>query len=209
MFETAAQAEAREDALRAVADHLPEWRYQAPDEDVRRGHLCGPSGMTILMRPLDGTRWQLTGDLPGTGYHGPRASIQQTWARPPATLAADLTRRLLPDYAEVYDRETARLDAERAEDTQRAADLEAVGAILPMQITDGARFRPNDRPDLRGRWRGPVLPDGFSASLEVRGTIGGRWDLDLHGLTTAQMHAVAQALAATLDAEARPVPAVA
>lgn len=137
---------------RGIADHLDGWSFREPPEDWEGWMVVleGPSGMALHLlwssRNQPGTIEGAFPKLPGdkdpylTQEDKQRCRIGATLTRPPAVLARDIERRLLPCYSEVFERVSPQVE-EAHESHQWAEslleDLIDIGGAKPR--TDSQR----------------------------------------------------------------------
>jgi hypothetical protein len=127
---------------REVARYLPGWRavLQASDWAVS-AILAGPvEGARVALTVSDG-KLHMSGCYPATEMRVDYRGINVTVTRPPAIIAGEIERRLLPGYlrqlAEVVTF-NARMDRERA---ARTAVMERIAGMFPGAHVDPASRR--------------------------------------------------------------------
>ena len=93
--------------LIVVAAYLDGWKIDSRNE--HRPRLINGEGLSITVYAVNGQRWELSGDSPCDsrgkhfGYTGiNRLQISVSHKREAAHIAADIQRRLIPGYAELY-----------------------------------------------------------------------------------------------------------
>ena len=110
------QPEAKDELLRQIAAHLPDFQLKAP-ADGRPSYLAGPDGMEIWINagrergklhifghwPMDGNKHMSPRSWGAVAYNESQdISIHVGADRPPEVIAREITRRFLPRYRELY-----------------------------------------------------------------------------------------------------------
>jgi len=141
-------------AARGIAAQLDGWSFREPDRDWGGwvAILEGPDGQGLRLLWAPGRkRGQVEGVFPKLPCGNPayirhenqkRCRIGVDFTRPPADLARDITRRLLPAYEEVF--EEVRLRTEEAQARHEGAEglLSELTGISPNRPqTDAQRRR--------------------------------------------------------------------
>jgi len=120
---------------RAIAAHLPGWRYDAIQSDERRIKLIGPDRARLLLYFNEWEkRLKVSGEFVSL-YHrnGPNAGMDYT--RPSKALAEDIKRRVIADYLPQY---TA--DRLLAEEQKEAAQRHKIFMDLVLKHAVGEAY---------------------------------------------------------------------
>jgi hypothetical protein len=192
-----------------IARHLGEGWYSQGEEDWG-ARLRGPGGMHLLVQPAGYTevlqRVTVSGIRPPDSPYL-RASdtrgrqIGVAVARGPATIAAEITRRLLPGYGELLAEAYAYIERQASDQAQQDAVVDDLIGVLPgsTRSTTSARGSSQvqvhlDRPTRDGRTTSAGTATVWSAGREVQ--------LELRGLPPGLAVKVLAVLAAERPAVA-------
>lgn len=117
------------DLVDQVATELGgEWTKEPPSDDHVGAYLVGPDNARLFVRRAerDRTRVAVLGRYPQTDFRAPSIGIKVARDRGPTVIAAEIRRRLLPDYlvnlARVVERNRER-DQAAASRTHNAGEL--------------------------------------------------------------------------------------
>lgn len=150
------------DTARAIASHLEGWSLRPPKEDWGGAVLTleGPEGKSLQLIWFSGQKSCVEGvvpDLPcGTRAHvrseeRKNLTIGVSFKRPPADLARDIERRLLPGYSEVFERIRRQVESVQAQDQEARELLDQLTAVcrcLPQTVSQRMRHQATLSDDL-------------------------------------------------------------
>ncbi len=173
-----------------IAEHLDGFHLVTDDELGHAAWLEHPDGRRLFLRRqgVHGGRVEIRGAFPDSDYpfepgERPRPTTVAT-GRSPAAVASQITRRLLPGYAQVL----ARVPARIASHASRARVAERLAAILP-----GATVRDDGRHVVTVHWSVPARSIG-SGEIELR-KAGALARLEADSLPVATIELLAAVLA--------------
>ena len=179
---------------RGIAEHLDGFRVVADDELGHAAWLEHADGRRLLLRRLgaQGGRVEIRGAFPQSDYYfqvGERPRpITVAAGRSPAAVASEITRRLLPGYAQVLGRVQARIARQADDHHSRARVAERLAAIIP-----GASVRDDGRHVVTVHWSAPARSIG-SGDIELR-KAGALATLEADSLPVATIERLAEVLA--------------
>ena len=179
---------------RGIAEHLDGFRVVADDELGHAAWLEHPDGRRLFLRRQGGERGrvEISGALPDSDYpfepgERPRPITVAT-GRSPAAVASQITRRLLPGYAQMLARVQARIATQTTDHHSRIQVAERLAVIIP-----GASVRDDGKQIVTVHWSAPARSIG-SGEIELR-KAGALATLRADSLPVATIEQLAQALA--------------
>ena len=205
--EELARRKTAQDQARAIAEHLDGWSIQAPDETNEHtantrttlvktehdGHPDCPPTFSLAYQDYE-KRVSIRGDFPHLEYHNdslpmepkpPHVTISPT--RAPKAAAADIARRFIPAYLDLWKKATdnhAESTARRTDQKTTAAAMAAITGDTPTLDGWSHEHRTGNTWNIRGR----------DAAGSGEATYYGEVDLKLR-LSVDAARAVLQALA--------------
>jgi hypothetical protein len=179
---------------RGIAEHLDGFRLVTDDELGHAAWLEHPDGRRLFLRRQGGQdgRVEIRGAFPDSDYpfepgERPRP-LTVAAGRSPVAVAGEITRRLLPGYAQVLASVQARIARQAADHTSRIRVARRLAAILP-----GATVRDDGRHVVTVHWSVPARSIG-SGEIELR-RAGALARLEADSLPIATIERLAEALA--------------
>jgi hypothetical protein len=179
---------------RGIAEHLDGFQVVTDDELGHAAWLEHADGRRLFLRRLGtrGGRVEIRGAFPQSDYpfepgERPRP-ITVAAARSPAAVASEISRRLLPGYAQVHVRVQARIARQAADHQSRVRVAERLAAIIP-----GASVRDDGQHVVTVHWSAPARSIG-SGDIQLR-KAGALARLEADSLPVATIERLAEVLA--------------
>ena len=182
-----------------IAEYLPGWVIHQPEngESTNTVRVVGPDGAQLTMHNAWGETNRLV--VSTTFPRGcepdrdscPRITISST--RPPAKIAADIQRRLIPDYLEKYQKAREREATWNAFTAHENAMLEELAGLFV-----GAHYSPGDALDGK-RAEVRVYSQLTHLHVVITGGHQGEVDLTLQNIPFATARQICQLAASAAE----------
>jgi hypothetical protein len=182
---------------RGIAGHLDGFQMVTDDELGHAAWLQHDDGRRLFLRRqgihgIQGGRVEIRGAFPDSDYpYGPGERprpITVAIGRSPAAIAAEISRRLLPGYAQALAQVQARIARQAADQQSRLRVATRLAAILP-----DATVRDDGRLAVTVHWSAPARSIG-SGDIELR-KAGALARLEADSLPVATIERLAEVLA--------------